>query len=143
MKVQHNYYLNRGFTLVELMIVIAVVGIIATIAYPSYNDSVKKSRRADAKGALMGFSQAMERHFTDNNSYLGAASGGANTGAPTIFPTQAPLDSSAKFYDLTIEAATASSYTLRATPINGQAGDGNLEIDNTGAKRWNGNTGWD
>ncbi|MCP5019060.1 MAG: type IV pilin protein [Ketobacter sp.] len=143
MKVQHNYYLNRGFTLVELMIVIAVVGIIATIAYPSYNDSVKKSRRADAKGALMGFSQAMERHFTDNNSYLGAASGGANTGAPTIFPTQAPLDSSAKFYDLTIEAATASSYTLRATPINGQTGDGNLEIDNTGAKRWNGNTGWD
>ena len=61
---------TKGFTLVELMIAVAIVGILASIAYPSYQDSVRKSRRADAKGALLGFANAMERHFTENNSYL-------------------------------------------------------------------------
>lgn len=131
-----------GFTLIELMIVVAIVSIIAAVAYPSYTASVTKTRRADAKGALMGFAQAMERHFTENNTYEGAASGG-DTGAPSIYPTGVPIDGGQKFYDLTIEAATVTTYTLRATPVNGQAGDGNLEITHTGAKTWDGNAGWD
>ena len=136
---------SKGFTLMELMIVVAIIGILAAIAYPSYENSVKKSRRADAKGALDGFAQAMERYFTANNTYLGAATGGADTGAPTIYSTESPIDGSTKYYNLTIQAATATTFTLRATPKNGQAGDGMLEIDNTGARRWdaNGNNAFD
>lgn len=137
-----NIIKNRkqsGYTLMELMIVVAIVAIIAMVAYPSYQDSVRKTRRADAKGALDGLAQAMERHFTANNTYLGAATGGGNTGAPAIYPTQAPIEGSTKYYNLTIQAATATTYTLRATPIGGQVGDGMLEIDNTGARRWDAN----
>lgn len=126
----------KGFTLIELMIVVAIVAIIAAFAYPNYQDSVKKARRTDGKGALEGLAQAMERHFTANNTYLGAGTTGGNTGAPTIYPTQAPIDSGTKFYNLTIKSATATTFTLLATPINGQVGDGVLELDNTGARRW-------
>jgi len=131
----------KGFTLMELMIVVAIISIIATIAYPSYQNSVKKARRGDAKGAMEGLAQAMERHFTANNTYLGAGTTGGNTGAPTIYPTQSPIDGGTKFYNLTIQAATATTFTLRATPINGQVGDGMLELDNTGARRWDADNG--
>ena len=134
---------NTGFTLIELMIVVAIVGILAGIAYPSYQDSVRKSRRADAKAALMGFANAMERHFTVKNTYLGAAGTPANpadTGAPRIFATKSPLDGATKYYDLTIHEATPTTYKLRATPIDPgpQKGDGFLQITNTQSRG-----GWD
>lgn len=134
---------TRGFTLIELMIVIAILGILASIAIPAYQDSVRKAKRADAQGALMGLANAMERHFTANNSFLGAAAAAADTGAPGIFATQVPVDGGTAYYNLTISAATASSYTLTATATGGQAGDGNLTLTNTGARTWNGNAGWD
>lgn len=132
-----NYrHKQQGVTLMELMIVVAIIGILTAIAYPSYQDQVESSRRSDAQGALTGFASAMERHFTANNSYLGAGTGGADTGAPAVYTTQSPADSGTKFYDLTIQAATATTYTLRATPINGQVGDGLMELLSTGQKRW-------
>ena len=134
---------SQGFTLIELMIAVAIVAIIATVAIPSFQNSGTKARRTDGQSTLLAFAQAMERHFTINNTYLGAATSGGNTGSPAIFPTEAPVDSNTKYYDLTIQSATATTYTLRATPKNQQAGDGNIEIDHTGAKRWNGNSGWD
>jgi len=136
-----SFQSGKGFTLIELMIVVAIVGIIAAIAYPSYVEYVERARRSDAQGALMGLASAMERHRTANGSYLGA--GSPNTGAPSIYPDEAPIDGSTKFYDLTIEAANATSYTLRATPKNGQAGDGILELDHTGARRWDENNDGD
>ncbi len=127
-----------GFTLIELMVTVAVVAIVAAVAYPSYMSSVKKTRRADAQAVLMGFSQAMERHFTERNTYEGAATAG-DTGTPAIYPSQAPLDGGQKYYDLSIIAADSTAYTLRATPINRQNGDGYLEISNTGLKSWDSN----
>jgi len=127
---------QQGFTLMELMIVVAIIGILTAIAYPNYQESVNSARRSDVQGALTGFASAMERHFTANNSYLGAGAAGADTGAPAVYTTQSPADSGTKFYDLTIQAATATTYTLRATPINGQVGDGLIELLSTGQKRW-------
>ncbi|HEY5602334.1 MAG TPA: type IV pilin protein [Gammaproteobacteria bacterium] len=123
---------NKGFTLIELVIALTVLGILAAIGYPSYQNQVAKSRRGDAQAALMGFANAMERYYTQNNTYAGAAVGGGG-----VFPAEAPVDGSNKYYDLSIPTATVSAYTLRAVPKNGQAGDGRLEIDSDGTRRWN------
>ncbi|WP_413664311.1 type IV pilin protein [Microbulbifer sp. CNSA002] len=133
---------HGGFSLIELLIVIGIVGIIAGLAWPAYQSHILTSNRADAQGALMGLAQAMEQHFTQNGSYTGAADGGADIGAPAIFPTEAPLDNSNKTYDLTIQAANDSSYTIRATPKNSQVGNGELELRSNGLRAWDrGNDG--
>jgi len=127
---------QHAFTLIELMVTVAVVGILAGIAYPSYQDSVRTSRRADAKGALLGLANAMERHFTETNSYLGAGTTGGNTGSPTIFSATSPVDGGTPYYNLTINAATAGSYTLNAAPTGAQANDqcGTLSLTQTGVR---------
>lgn len=137
---------NSGFTLVELMVVVVIISLLAMVAVPSYNTSVSKSRRADAQSSLSNFANTMEQYFTENGTYLGAA-GTVDTptdvGAPWIFPTATPVDGESKFYNLKIQAASAGSYTLRATPINAQEEDGILEITSTGIHRWDKNNDGD
>lgn len=140
---QHTRH-PQGFTLIELLIAVAIIGILAAIAYPAYQNNVKQSRRAEAQGALMQLSNAMERVFTQNNSYQPLVAGVATTptlGAGGIFPSKAPLDGATKYYDLSISAIQPTTFTLRATPIAGtsQASDGKIELDHTGAKRWDAN----
>ena len=121
-----------GFTLIELMITVAIVGILASIALPSYQESVRKSRRADVKGVVLGLANAMERRFTEKNSYLGAAVGPADTGTPIYaIPAEA-----AQFYKVTISEADKFSYTLSAEPIGAQINDicGTLTLKQTGKK---------
>lgn len=127
---------QTGFNLIELMIVVAVIGIIVGVAYPGYQEQVRKSRRADCAGALTSLGSSMERFFTVNNTYLGAGAGGGNTGAPTIFSTTCPIDGGETTYNLTIQAATASTYTVQAAPAGRQVSDkcGTLTLSNTGLK---------
>ncbi len=127
---------QHGFTLLELMIVVAIVGIIAAIAYPSYQRQLQDTRRADCSGALVGLGNAMERFYSVNGSYLGAAAGGANTGAPAVFSTSCPIDGNTATYNITIQAATTSTYTLNAAPTGVQTDDkcGTLSYSNTGVK---------
>jgi type IV pilus assembly protein PilE len=125
---------KTGFTLVELMVTVAIIGILAMVAVPQYSSYVDKTRRKDAQGALMAFANAMERFWTENRTYVGATVGDAG-----IFPAEAPLDSVPKVYNLSIQSASASAFTLRATPKNAMDGDGYLEITNTGEKHWDKN----
>ena len=142
----YNHQTNKGFTLVELLIVVVIISLLAMVAVPSYNKSVAKARRADAQASLANLSGAMERWFTEKQSYLEAAGPEdtpTDTGVPRIYHSQTPVDGNVKFYNLTIEAATAGSYTLRATPIGGHAGDGYLELLSTGVERWDRNNDGD
>jgi type IV pilus assembly protein PilE len=137
---------SNGFTLVELLIVVVIISLLAMVAVPSYNVSVAKARRADAQATLSGLAGAMERWFTERGSYLQAAgpdSSPTDTGVPRIYYSQSPIDGNIKFYNLTIHSATAGTYTLRATPIGGQADDGYLEMASTGLERWDKNNDGD
>jgi len=130
---------QKGFTLIELMVVVVIIGILVGIAYPAYQDNVTRSRRADAQAALQGLAQAMERFYTENGTYAGAAGSSAspvNTGAPWIFSSKSPIDGSQTFYNLSILSASSSSYVINASPVGAQAGDGTLVLKSTGRRGW-------
>lgn len=145
MKRMHTNKQASGFTLIEVMIVVAIVGIIAAVAYPSYQGFLKGSHRSVAQADLMAFATTMERHKAANYSYGGAAAGGADTGLPEIFMTHSPASEpvSNKRYDLTIDvvSATGNSYIIKATPTAGttQGGDGALYLYSDGRKAWDKN----
>lgn len=101
---------QAGFTLLELMFVLAIVGILAAIAYPTYNDSVRKSRRADGMQALRALQLAQERWRASNPSYTGDLTslglGSTTTGG---------------WYTLAVSGATATGYTATATAVSGKS----------------------
>jgi type IV pilus assembly protein PilE len=134
---------NNGFTLIELMMTLVVVAILTTIAVPSYQAQVRKTRRAEAQAGLMELQNFMERYFTSNNCYQdkGADKSCAETGdnVNPVLPFTALPKGGTAYYSMTLSAAGAGSYTLRATPSGAQAGDGLLELDHTGARRWDKN----
>ena len=98
----------RGFTLIELMIVVAIIAILAAVAIPSYGDYVRRGRVTEAVSALSGMRVKMEQYFQDNRTYAGACAGG----------TVAPLPASANF-DYACPTLGAAAYTITAT---GKAG---------------------
>jgi len=115
-----------GFTLIELMVTVAIIGILASIAYPSYIDQVRKTRRANAQSDLVELASFMERYYTENFSY-----DPVNNAALPI--KESPKSGSPKYYTLTV-VSSDTSYALTATAKNGQGNDrcGNLTLDHTG-----------
>ncbi len=105
---------TRGFTLIELMIAVAVVGLLSALAYPSYQQQIAKGRRTDAKQAVLELSQKMERFYTERGTYIGAT-----LGATGLYPTI----STGGYYDLSITAQTLDGFSVKAAPRGTQAGD--------------------
>ena len=133
---------TSGFSLIELMVVVAIIGFVTMLAYPSYQGFITGSNRSVAQADLMSFAAAMERHKAANFTYEGAATGGNDTGAPTVFHAHSPSQEPAiyKKYDLVIESvgANGNTHRLRARPVttSSQAGDGDLFIYSDGRKAW-------
>lgn len=125
----------KGFSLIELMIVVAIVGIVAAVAYPSYTSHVLRGNRASAKSALLEAQQFMERYYAAYNRY---DQDNASTPVAVALPARlqtAPVGDSSPRYTLTISAVDATSYTLTATPNAGISDPcGNLTITNTGVR---------
>jgi type IV pilus assembly protein PilE len=119
---------QSGITLLELMIVVAVVGILAAIAYPNYRDQVRRSNRSEAKIGLEQKAQAMEKCFTRSMDFTSAACANA----------RATVTSPSGFYSLRVDpgfATTATQYRLQAVPQGGQASDtacASFTMDETG-----------
>lgn len=106
----------RGFTLIELMIVVIVVAILAAVAYPSFLNQIRKSRRADAVDAAARIQQAEERWRANNTTYTATiAAGGLNLSATSV----------GGYYGMAVSAASGTGYTLTATAVAGtsQAAD--------------------
>ena len=124
-----------GFTLIELMIVVAIVAILATIAYPSYQEHVRKTRRAQAKGDMLELTQRLERIYTMDRTY---------TAANTICDQTLHSPGSGTInYNLDTECA-ATTYTITATPQGTQTADtkcGRLTINQLGVKTAEGSMG--
>lgn len=125
---------NRGFTLIELVIVMAIVAILAAIAYPSYQNYLMRSRRADGREMLQRIAAAQERFYTNRNTYTTdlTTAAGLNLGTTS---------SEAGHYTVAIAvAAGGQSYTLTATPQGIQASDAcaNLTVNNVGARGYSG-----
>lgn len=100
-----------GFTIIELMIAVVIIGILAAIAYPNYADYVRRSRRADAQAALMQLRLAQEKFRANNTTYGDGAALGY------------PRNSDQGFYQINITANSAVGFTATATPQNAQSTD--------------------
>ncbi len=106
---------HMGFSLIELMITVSLIGILTAIAYPSYSSYVQDSRRQVAKQVLLESAQKLERYYAQNFNYDGAVS----NGSVTVVTPDASFED---FYTLTA-TASANSFTLSATPFGSQATD--------------------
>lgn len=112
---------QRGFTLIEMMVVVLIIGILSAVAFPSYVSYVQKSRRFDVQAAMYKTAAEMEREYTEKNTY---ADGGLAAEA-----------ASHPYYTVTFSAKSSQAYTIQAVPKDAQVKDecGTMTLAHTGA----------
>lgn len=131
---------NTGFSLIELMIVVAVVAIIAAVAYPSYQDYVVRSNRTVGKAELMEVAAKQEHYFLNNKRYTDDLTQLGYPASPYFIDREGVSMAAAgatAIYQISIAAADALSFTLSITPLNFQVRDtacGALGLNDTGVR---------
>jgi len=128
---------NQGFSLIELMIVVVIIGILAAIALPSYRNHVIKASRTAAQTELLQLSSLQEKIYLNSSAYttnMGTAYNGTTAGGLGKSATEDDK------YTLGV-ASDGQTFTITATPVAGstQEGDGNITISENGERLWNGN----
>jgi type IV pilus assembly protein PilE len=127
--------LLSGFSLIELLVVLVIVGIVSAIALPSYTQHVQRGHRAEAIGALLEAQHFMERFYSAHGRYDGSAQ---EPGKPPELPLRLqgiPVGADMR-YQLRLDSSTVNAYELRAEPVGSMAGDkcGILTLNQTGLK---------
>lgn len=123
-----------GFTLVELMIVVTVIAILAAIAYPSYQDSVRRAKRIDAQSTMMDIASKLQKYKIARFSYEKAD--GSFVTFPDIGVSGQIPSSGTALYTVALSAQSMGTWTLTATPTNAQTGDGHLVLNHRGQRCW-------
>jgi type IV pilus assembly protein PilE len=128
---------QKGFSLIELMIVVVIIGILASVAVPAYQKNVMRSSRGDGMTTLLDIMRAQENFFANEFTY---------TADLTELNYNAAQDSASGKYSITASACGGDPLTqcvsLTATAQQGQVADGNLTLDSRGNRTHNGSSGW-
>ena len=121
---------SGGYTLIEIMVVVAIVGIVSAIAYPQYQGYLSDTWRAQAVADLKACSMALERYYSNGFTYAGADTN-------TICNSNSPTTGEVR-YTISYESLTATTFTVRASPVGEDCGVGNcFEIDQSGDQTLN------
>jgi type IV pilus assembly protein PilE len=139
---------QQGFTLIELMIAVVVVGILSAVAIPNYRSYVLKAERGAAKAVMLNLAQSQERYFTNNGTYLAIAA--LPTAAPAGWQNYSGGSAASAKYSVVVTGgviattgptAITDGYTITATPAATDALCGTLSLDSTGVKTASGTGG--
>lgn len=131
--------MNKGLTLIELMIVVVIISILGAIGYPAYQNHLKKTQRIEMQAELLNISSHLQRYKIANFTFTPAGT------AITLADLRYPLDNGRLLlpinkeptYAITLNNVTANTWTLTATPINNQLGDGFIVLNHRGERCWN------